>query len=480
MNYNEMDREALIAQCEKLSGENNLLREYERIYRVALALTTNTVTVVDIARHALIQIYNEGEWNGVMQVMENAPESIIETGIIHPDDVQGYRDFYASIYSGEPTAEFTFRVMGENRGYVYFTMYSKTVYHEDGTPDRAIVFSEDVTLRKRAEVEYLNYRDAITHDADFVWEANLTQDTMLVDSDANQDFFAQAEFASYSEICDRAYENVPEEFRMVVKECFSRESLLDAYARAHREVRLEYPVRLESTQQIVWLQSTAHLISNFEGELCAIVCSKDISDRKKKEEELMRLAQRDPLCGLYNRRFFESNIKKQLVSHGSEEPVLLIIDVDNFKAINDRWGHIFGDAVLVRIADAMLNCFRRSDLLARVGGDEYMVYLSTSIPPEVLAQKIRQLQNCLKHVMTPDGEYINICLSIGGATYSNGDSFEQLYRHADIALYNAKKRGKDQYVAYIPSAADAELDPSAPLHVAPDIAPNTCSRSMRS
>lgn len=451
LTYPELQQryEDLQKSYQKVKEERDLLQ----IYRIAMGLTTHTVTMIDIPHRQLKQIFNEGidsgEWTGVVSVMENAPESIIETGIIHPEDQDAYRKFYAEVYSGVPKTECTMRVMGENRGWVWFTMYAQTMFAADGTPEYAVCFSDDITVKKRAELQYNNFRDVVTSTADFVWEANLTKDIVLQEDDVTNDLFARNEFQKFSEMAETAFAAVPEEFRESVQQTFSVERLLEAYGRAQREISLEYPVQRAIDQKVIWLLATAYLTTTYEGDVVAIICVRDISDRKQKEEELRKQAQRDPLCGLYNRRFFESTAKKRLFEcDEKEEPVLLIFDLDNFKQINDRWGHAFGDKVLCTIAEAMRSSFRHEDLLARVGGDEFMALVRNSIPLDTLNRRIDNLQKSLCNVQAPNGDFIDITLSIGGAPGHLGCNYEQLYLNADQALYKAKREGKNRYVAY--------------------------------
>ena len=450
LTYEELEEHCrqLEQEGKKLKEENERLRMFEHIYRTAIGITTNTVTVVDVKKRTLNQIFNEGEWTGVMQSMGNAPESIIETGIIYPDDCDAYRKFYDEIYSGKDKAECTIRVLEENRGWVWFTMYTQMIYNDDGSPQMAVCFSDDITAKKKAEILYQNFRDVVTNEADFIWEANLTQDIMLKEADETNRFYARTKFEKYSQISDASFFMIPESYRDRVITTFSREFLLESYEQARREIKLEYPFCEAQSREEIWLESTAYLTANHEGDICLFLCSKDVTKRKHQELELKKQAQRDPLCGLYNRRFFERRVRKCLETCEDERPVLLIVDVDDFKQINDTWGHVFGDQVIMSIADAMRENFRQSDFLARVGGDEYMIFLRTSMPMEVLKQRVEGLQNRLKNVLTPRGEYKDISLSVGSAVYHPGDSFEQMYQNADIALYKAKTEGKNQYFDY--------------------------------
>lgn len=450
MTYAELEiaYDSLRMDYARLKKENALLKQYERIYRIAIGMTTSMVSLVNIPKRTLAYIFNERSFTGLRDNMDNVPESILSTGIIHPDDCDEYRRFFHEIYAGTAQATCTVRIHEENGGWIWFSMCSQTMYDSKGNPQSAIILSDDITAKKKAELQYQNYKSAVTCEADYTWEANLTKDMLILDDEVFSSTKTQNPIARYSEFSEKAFSTVPKEFRESVRQTFGVSKLLNDYANARREVVLEYPVQMSLTGKVLWLQSTAYLTANYEGDICVIITSKDITKNKLKADELQSLARRDPLCGLYNRRFFESSVKKRLSVCQNERPVLLIIDVDDFKQVNDRWGHAFGDQVLRKLASSMIENFRQGDLLARVGGDEYMVFVPDTIPQEALADKLASLQESIKNIPTPDGNCLDIHLSIGGALYQSGNNFEQMYRNADSALYEAKNRGKNQFIIF--------------------------------
>ncbi len=419
------------------------LRENEELYRVALSLTDHTVTVVDIPNKTLNQIYNEGDWTGVASSMPDAPESIIAAGIIHPEDEEGYRKFFQDIYAGVPKNECTMRVMGENRGWVWFTMYAQTVFAEDGTPLKAIAFSDDITARKKAEIMYDQYRAAVTRDANYIWEVNLDQDSIIEEDEVSKQLFGQKGFTKFSEISAVAFETVPEEHRSRVREAFSIESLLAEFQSAKREVSLDYPFVPATGGEEMWMRSTAYMTSSPEGDVNAIICVRDITQRRKEEERLRQEAERDPLCGLFNRKTFEQKVVDQLSNdRRTQSGHLFMIDVDDFKEVNDENGHVFGDEVLQSISDVLRKFFRSEDVLGRVGGDEFMAFVS-NIDSAIAAIRAQKIGDHLRAFSFSQEIVRPVTLSIGIAKAVSGiDNFESLYKKADGALYRAKENGK--------------------------------------
>lgn len=189
----------------------------------------------------------------------------------------------------------------------------------------------------------------------------------------------------------------------------------------------------------------------------AYVCTfSDITHRKEAEEQIRFRADHDALTGLPNRTLFADRLGSALAGatrHGHRF-ALLAIDLDYFKAVNDRLGHLAGDALLVETAARLLACVRESDTVARLGGDEFAVIL-TEINGPADAEEVatRICASIARPFMLAEGE-ARVSASVGIAFGPNGAaSLEVLHRRADRALYTAKAGGRGRYRIY-----DASLD----------------------
>lgn len=156
--------------------------------------------------------------------------------------------------------------------------------------------------------------------------------------------------------------------------------------------------------------------------------------------ELHRLAMHDPLTGLYNRRFAEQRLEAETnrsQRHGHSLSVLLF-DLNNFKQINDRYGHAAGDLVLKEFAERLRRVLRVSDIAARIGGDEFFALLP-DCPPE----QLRHLLSRLGHMEVEyDGVRLPVTYAVGWAGYRHGESPQQMLARADQALYENKRLSK--------------------------------------
>ena len=192
-----------------------------------------------------------------------------------------------------------------------------------------------------------------------------------------------------------------------------------------------------------------------DGEKVRISAIIDITAMKEKERKILYLANHDPLTGTYNRRFFQEVLAHKIETLRRDKlyGAILFIDLDDFKEINDTLGHDIGDAVLVKMTEMIGGCIRKSDIVARIGGDEFVVLLNlgtvsvnlAAIKAEMMTEKI------LDHIRKPiriDHHEIRINASIGIAIIDRKSTTKDLMKFADIAMYQAKKTGKNRIVFF--------------------------------
>ena len=170
---------------------------------------------------------------------------------------------------------------------------------------------------------------------------------------------------------------------------------------------------------------------------------KEKVENMEKDKEISKT---DPLTGVLNRRSFQEQIILHLISE--ETSALLIMDIDNFKIINDYLGHDAGDKALKALADALTSSFRSMDIIARLGGDEFIVLLNNmQMGDESILQRIAVFKQKL-HSIVESRSLPDISVSIGIAYSDSKKDFDTLYKNADIAMYKSKENGKDRSTFY--------------------------------
>ena len=436
----------LESRCQTLKEASKGLEEDLQVYQTALQLTDHVVTYIDIPKRTLHHLYHETSYEGVGGVMENVPDSVLDSGIIPPEDRDTFRQFYDDVYSGKPEGQSgLFRTCeGDRRGWV--RMLFKTIFNDVGEPTKAVVFSDDVTRLINAERRYEEYRRAVVSGADFFWEVNLSQDVILQeDNDFDSQMLGHGDFQRYTEIIANSMAAVEPEYKDLVESRFTIDSMIQTYSCGKREFSVEYPLRNVRGEQ-VWLRTTVYLLSNVQSELCAFICSNDITEEKTKSLLAVEQARLDPLTRLLNRRALLEAATRKLAGRTSEwEGIFLLADVDNFKQINDNYGHPNGDYALQVIAQALQSCFCGGDLVSRLSGDEFAVLIDGKMEVSLLERRLRNMQQTLGETVLPDGTPMPMHLSIGATWVRAEDKFEDMYTRADSSMYTVKRQGKNGF-----------------------------------
>ncbi len=201
-----------------------------------------------------------------------------------------------------------------------------------------------------------------------------------------------------------------------------------------------------------WYLYHYNIIRDHKGKpIRAVGKMTDITKQRTIIEELSEKAERDQLTGLYNKTTTEYLIKETLKKRrfNDDKHALLIIDVDNFKTINDTLGHLYGDIVITQLADFLKPLFRTDDVIGRVGGDEFFVFLKNFKSLEMLKIKAKEICRLFRKTYTENEASVNISASIGIAIYpDHGTEFDTLYRSADTALYNTKANNKNNFTIF--------------------------------
>lgn len=190
------------------------------------------------------------------------------------------------------------------------------------------------------------------------------------------------------------------------------------------------------------IENSAAPLHNEKGEVVgALVMFHDTRYSTETTAKMAYLAQHDTLTGLLNRHAFSERFEQAaaLAKRHRKKMVMLFIDLDNFKDINDSMGHITGDAILKTLGRQLLGCVRVTDHVCRHGGDEFVVLLSDLEQPEQAFAVIDKVREAAADLMQVEGKNISLELSIGVSVYpDNGESLEQLLPHADAAMYRVK------------------------------------------
>lgn len=294
------------------------------------------------------------------------------------------------------------------------------------------------------------FRSAAIKDALMTYEINITQDTLtgfegddLELGTMTQRYSDMLAFMSHRLI----YSEDVERFMLYG----SRANLTREFEEGRSETVIEYR-RLTEPGKYIWVRAVTNLTQRMEGgDLIAYVLIKDIELEKQHQLSLQFKAERDPMTGLYNKEMTGKLIDEQLLFHHSHMgAALFMVDADNFKEVNDRLGHVFGDAVLCELAEKLQRIFRADDIVGRIGGDEFIAFMREGATPAMVAAKATEICKAFYTSFNGEGgEGFLVTGSVGvSVAPKDGRSFADLYRTADIALYEAKNKGKNTFATY--------------------------------
>ncbi len=250
------------------------------------------------------------------------------------------------------------------------------------------------------------------------------------------------------ELCEVALESIIENGTVATEfyHNFTADILKKIYASGKSYLSFIYQ-RHMSDKSIRWVHNEVRFLTDVDsGHLCIMLSAKDIDAEKREEQELVAAAQMDRMTMVLNRETTMKYITKTLTEEANHIHVLFMFDVDNFKKLNDTFGHQTGDEFLIAFATELRKSFRESDIVGRIGGDEFFALMRN-------VSGIREVMKKAQDILVASQEVcanypaIQLSCSIGISVYpKNGKTLEEIYAQADGALYQAKKKGKNQFV----------------------------------
>lgn len=226
--------------------------------------------------------------------------------------------------------------------------------------------------------------------------------------------------------------------------CLSLDSIEQAFLNSSNEISCEYCMRVQDGSS-VWARTTVRLIRDvITGEKKGIMYVKNIENDRQQVQEIKEKADRDGMTGVLNKSAIIREINRHLSSNRDiSKSTFFMVDVDNFKNVNDSYGHPVGDEVLIAVAKILEAAFSSDAIVGRIGGDEFCIFLPGQQQSPQIKDHIESLLQKVREFSLPSIPGVKISVSAGGATRSGG-TFESLYQTADTALYQAKKNGKNQ------------------------------------
>lgn len=206
----------------------------------------------------------------------------------------------------------------------------------------------------------------------------------------------------------------------------------------------------DKKKDYVWCRIIAMPVRNSEGTECEVIGKLVNIDLHKKElARLETKAMRDPLTGAYNKEYTKLLIEKYMDENPDKNGMLFIVDIDRFKQVNDTYGHIMGDNIIIEVVKQISKAFRSNDIIGRIGGDEFAVFVCNVQKKDDQIKQAQKLHAVLRSPAVIGNQTIPKSASIGVSMFpDHGTSYERLVECADKALYAVKGSGRDKFIIY--------------------------------
>ena len=438
------------------------LRVSEEENRLAAAHSGSTVCRYSVAERTLSVPRKQNSIFHLPARLEDVPGGPVRRGEISPETAGAYRAFYDDIRAGKESGAAVYQRKSD-KGWRWLEAHFSTVFSDAGEPTSAVISFTDVTEQIEKEAIYKKWQQSLREkppETYTLFRSNLSRNTSY---DTVEGRLLTVAFTEGPQSFDQRTEEfvekcVYEEDRDRYTAFLDADSLLAAYYRGKRAGTLEFREKLPEGG-VRWLRLTVELVEYPNStDVEAYMMYENIDDSKRAELLTIERAETDPLTGVLNRAAFVAKFEQrvaQLKPH--TQCALLMLDIDGFKMVNDAFGHGAGDQALVDIAESLRSALRRDDLLGRLGGDEFLIFLSDIPGDTVAANKARQICALTRKSFSME---VEITGSVGIALYpKDGGSFDELYKKADAALYHVKGAGKDHHAFYHDEMEDQHLTP---------------------
>ena len=383
--------------------------------------------------------------------------------LLHPDDKERILKKLNQCLAGELSVlDNEFRMLHKNGSYRWVRMRGEALKDPSGKVYRMAGSQTDINRRKEMElalkISEEQYRMITENISDVISVYNISKNCYTFYSPSVEALrgytVAEAMTQSLEDIVKHEYVNIIREKITNLVATFAQDPALNG------EVVFEVQTR-HKNGECIWVETSAKVKRNKHDEIEILGVTRNIDKRKKAELDVEYLSYHDNLTGLFNRHFFDKRLSEEMARadrHGCSLS-LILFDLDHFKKVNDNWGHPMGDEVLKRTAAIVGAVIRKTDVLVRFGGEEFIIIMpeTTTDGAYMAAEKVRQAVASTSYPLVG-----TITVSLGIAERIPFESFLSFYKRLDDALYKAKRSGRncsciaESNAAIVPTAVSGQ------------------------
>lgn len=436
----------------KKMEEQQKVREEE--YRIATEHSNKMIMRYHLGLNKVYIQQNACDLFGLPSEMNNIPMSILDTGIVSNESKDKFLSFFQNIVTGKRSGNCQVSLKVKKDGeFLWYQFNFTTVFDSDGYPSQAIISFYDINNLHEKEVAFERWQqtfDKIPKERMSNYGFNLS-DNAVENIEGELFPVPPAEIVNDGISCVVHFISdnfIFQEDQKIFLHFLNAQRIQVNFYHSKKEDSIVF--RRKGTEgQPLWTLAEIQVIPDpFSTGIKCYVRIQDIDEEKQKEITLMRKSNFDYLTGLLRRETFLEQFSSSIKTYGPEaHHVLCIIDIDNFKNFNDTLGHQAGDEVIRAVATRIKADLREYDICGRLGGDEFVVCLLNTKSDEGPGKRFDNLLDSVRFTW----QNLNVTCSMGASIYpEDGQTFDELYQKADIALYKVKAHGKNNFELYSP------------------------------
>ena len=435
---------------------NTELNISNRRFRVAVSQMSQEIVEYDLADEVIYKIDDRRQQGPLTAVVDPAHD-LVKGAVIAAKSLYGLNQIFQRLKAGREKDSCVLEAedaQGRRRWYqVIFT----NIFDHAGRPLRAVGTIDNITNQREAELKFSmeeHHRQVVMAELLRTFVFNVTRNRYLYGYVRNEYQGAGSGPFYEHHLRPRVRTEVHPDDQERLMNTLSLERLKSDYRLGISKIEVDFRGPAEGPDA-AWYNCTTNLALDPEtGDLIGYSYIKDITKNKLDELALKNEAERDGLTGLYNRAAVNRMIAERLQESKNDDGVdaFLMIDLDHFKDVNDTYGHAAGDETLKLMADQLSGLFRKTDIVGRMGGDEFIVYLRDARSVEMVESRAAGICLALKDIRISADSGYRVSGSVGVYIVPRTvDDIQDIYDKADLALYAAKEAGRDGYKLYSPT-----------------------------
>lgn len=410
------------------------------------------ICIYDVPTRTLSMSEEYAQLRGYSSHIVTVPDESIEKNLVNEEFREEYNNFYNRIFSGEHNGSSIVKFYGANGAERWEKSDFVIVASKDDKPLRAIFFIEDITETYQEKLLLNKYKSSlgsIIGNKKYCLLFDLTERKVLAYEGGLLPHNISFKDKTLEEIVDYFIsQHAKDQDKAIIHELYNADNMIVSYNAGVMHRHIERVVNMCDGSEH-WFRLNLNLDTTTDNKIMATLLCEDIDEEYRTYNVLIARANFDSLTGAFTREATMEKIEDCLQGDGANGThALVMMDMDNLKALNDNLGHQFGDVALKNFANVVKEAVKDDDIVGRIGGDEFFVFIK-NVTTSSLEITMQTLIHSLEHTYSNNDKSVTVTASAGISVYygdrATKKSLNEMYSQADFALYKSKVNGKNTF-----------------------------------